>query len=471
MKILLTGANGYIGRRLKHKLIQNSDLHIKILVRNKNSISSNLKNIEMIEGSTFDETSLFEALSGVDVAFYLIHSLGSKNYEELDRISAQNFLNAAIKCNVKRIIYLGGLGEKSTASLHLKSRMETGEILSSRPQEIQTIWFRAGVIIGSGSASFEIIRNLTQKLPIMLTPKWVCTMAQPIGVDDVIEYLSQSTTIQYEKNLVVDIGSEKMNYKNMMIQTAEVMGLKRYLIPVPVLSPKLSSYWLTLFTPVPFNVSSSLIEGLKSEVIIQNDNAKTFFDIQPQDFQSSVKKALQEIEQNQVVSRWSDSSGDIWEKDHSKDIANAVFIDRQVRDISDFDATKIYQSFMCIGGKNGWLAYDWLWEVRGLIDKIFGGFGTNRGRRDDCDLRIGDSLDFWKVVDVVPNKRLLLFAQMKLPGRAWLEFIIEDGKLIQSAYFYPYGILGIIYWYSLIPLHWLIFGNMVDAIIKNSENF
>ena len=471
MKILLTGANGYIGRRLKHKLMQNSDLHIKILVRNKNSISSNLKNIEMVEGSTFDETSLFEALSGVDVAFYLIHSLGSKNYEELDRISAQNFLNAAIKCNVKRIIYLGGLGEKSTASLHLKSRMETGEILSSRPQEIQTIWFRAGVIIGSGSASFEIIRNLTQKLPIMLTPKWVCTMAQPIGVDDVIEYLSQSTTIQYEKNLVVDIGSEKMNYKNMMIQTAEVMGLKRYLIPVPVLSPKLSSYWLTLFTPVPFNVSSSLIEGLKSEVIIQNDNAKKFFDIQPQDFQSSVKKALQEIEQNQVISRWSDSSGDIWEKDHSKDIANAVFIDRQFRDISDFDATKIYQSFMCIGGKNGWLAYDWLWEIRGLIDKIFGGFGTNRGRRDACDLRIGDSLDFWKVVDVVPNKRLLLFAQMKLPGRAWLEFIIEDGKLIQSAYFYPYGILGIIYWYSLIPLHWLIFGNMVDAIIKNSENF
>ena len=180
---------------------------------------------------------------------------------------------------------------------------------------------------------------------------------------------------------------------------------------------------------------------------------------------------MQEIEQNQVISRWSDSSGDIWEKDHSKDIANAVFIDRQVRDISDFDVTKIYQSFMCIGGKNGWLAYDWLWEIRGLIDKIFGGFGTNRGRRDDCDLRIGDSLDFWKVVDVVPNKRLLLFAQMKLPGRAWLEFIIEDGKLIQSAYFYPHGILGIIYWYSLIPLHWLIFGNMVDAIIKNSENF
>ena len=471
MKILLTGANGYIGRRLKHKLIQNSDLHIKILVRNKNSISSNLKNIEMVEGSTFDETSLFEALSGVDIAFYLIHSLGSKNYEELDRISAQNFLNAAIKCNVKRIIYLGGLGEKSTASLHLKSRMETGEILSSRPKEIQTIWFRAGVIIGSGSASFEIIRNLTQKLPIMLTPKWVCTMAQPIGVDDVIEYLSQAATIKYEKNLIVDIGSEKLNYKNMMIQTAKIMGLKRYLIPVPVLSPKISSYWLTLFTPVPFNVSSSLIEGLKSEVITQNDNAKKFFDIKPQNFEISVKKALHEIEQNQVISRWSDSSGDIWEKDHSNDIANAVFIDRQIRDISNFEANKIYQSFMCIGGKNGWLAYDWLWEIRGLIDKIFGGFGINRGRRDECDLRIGDSLDFWKVVDVESNKRLLLFAQMKLPGRAWLEFIIEDGKLIQSAYFYPNGILGIIYWYSLIPLHWLIFGSMIDAIIKNSENF
>lgn len=470
MKILLTGANGYIGRRLKHKLIKNPDLHLKILVRNKQSMSQNLANVEMIEGSTFDETSLFEALSGVDVAFYLIHSLGSKNYEELDRISAQNFLNMAIKCNVKKIIYLGGLGEKSTASLHLKSRMETGEILSSRPKEIQTIWFRAGVIIGSGSASFEIIRNLAQKLPVMITPKWVCTMAQPIGVDDVIEYLSQATSLDYPDNLIVDIGSEKMNYKNMMLQTAQAMGLRRYLIPVPVLSPRLSSYWLTIFTPVPFNVSSSLVEGLKSEVIIQNDNAKKFFDIVPQDFQSAVSQALKEIEQNQVISRWSDSSGDIWEKDHSKDIANAVFIDRQVRDISGYEISKIYNSFMCIGGENGWFAYDWLWGLRGIIDKVFGGFGTNRGRRDACDLRIGDSLDFWKVVDVVPNKRLLLFAQMKLPGRAWLEFMIEDGKLIQSAYFYPSGILGRLYWYSLIPLHWLIFGDMADAIVENAKN-
>ncbi|MDD3856281.1 SDR family oxidoreductase [Sulfurimonas sp.] len=470
MKVLLTGANGYIGRRLKHKLLDDKNIDLRVMVRDKSSLSSNLANIEIVEGSTFDIDSLKNALNGVDVAYYLVHSLTSKDYEQKDRLSAQNFLQTAVACGVKKIIYLGGLGQKETASTHLKSRIETGEILSSNSEDIQTIWFRAGVIIGSGSASFEIIRNIIQKLPIMITPKWVETLAQPIGVDDVIEYLHQGLYLSYDKNLVVDIGAQQMSYRDMMLKTAQIMGLKRYLFPVPFLSPKISSYWLAIFTPVPYNIASSLIDGLKSEVIVQNQNAIKYFNIVPKSFNDAVFQALHEIETNQVLSRWSDSFGDVWEKDHVKDIANAVFVDRQVRDISYIDSSKIFESFMCIGGENGWFGYDFLWEIRGFIDKLFGGYGTNRGRRDSCSLRIGDGVDFWKVVDVVQNRRLLLYAQMKLPGKAWLEFIIEDNKLIQSAYFYPNGIIGRLYWYALTPAHFLIFSNMIDNIIKRSNS-
>ncbi|QOG11447.1 SDR family oxidoreductase [Arcobacter sp. FWKO B] len=471
MKVLLTGANGYIGRRLKHRLLQDSEVSLRVMVRNKDSLNKTISNdIEIVEGSTFDIDSLKKALDGVHTVYYLIHSLASKDYEQKDRISAQNFIETAIECGVKRVIYLGGLGQKDSASTHLRSRIETGEILSSYSDKIQTIWFRAGVIIGSGSASFEIIRNLVQKLPVMITPKWVDTMAQPIGVDDVIEYLYNGINLQYTQNLVVDIGSQQMSYGDMMKNTAKSMGLKRYLIPVSFMTPKISSYWLTLFTPVPYSVASSLIEGLKSEVIVQNDNAKKFFDIKPKTFAQSVDQAIKEIENNQVISRWSDSFGDVWEKDHTKDIANAVFIDRQIRDIKNLDKQKVFESFMCIGGQNGWFGYDWLWSLRGVIDKFIGGYGLNRGRRDSCSVRIGDSIDFWKVADVVENKRLLLFAQMKLPGNAWLEFVIEDDKLIQSAYFYPKGLWGRLYWYLLIPIHWLIFGNMIENIIKKATN-
>jgi len=469
MKVLLSGANGYIGRRLKHKLLEDSNIELKVLVRNKKYISPTIKNIEIIEGSTFDIPSLELALRGVDVAYYLIHSLALKDYEEKDRLSAKNFIDVAISCGVKRVIYLGGLGEKNTASTHLKSRIETGEILSANSEKINTIWFRAGVIIGSGSASFEIIRNIVQKLPIMITPKWVETKAQPIGVDDVVEYLYQGIYLENKDNLIVDIGTEQMSYKDMILKMGEVMGLKRYLFPVPFLSPKISSYWLTIFTPVPYNIASSLIDGLKSEVIVQNANSSKYFHFTPKSYKDAVNKALMEIEANQVISRWSDSYGDIWEKEHTKDIANAIFIDRKIVDLKGIDEQKVFESFMCIGGDNGWFGYDFLWNLRGLIDKLFGGYGINRGRRDSCSLRIGDGVDFWKVADVIENKRLLLFAQMKLPGKAWLEFVIEDNKLIQSAYFYPNGLWGRVYWYSLIPLHWLIFRNMIDTIIKQAK--
>lgn len=472
MKVLLTGSTGYIGRRLKEKLIEKKDLDLRLYARNEKSFSlKTTSNVEIVLGDTFNKDQLREALKDVHTAYYLVHSLSSKDYKDLDKISAQNFIDIAHECGVKRVIYLGGLGVKNeNTSEHLLSRIETGEILSSN-KNVQTIWIRAGVIIGSGSTSFEIIRNLTEKLPIMTTPKWVETRAQPIAVDDVIHYLVDSLYLEEKENLVVDIGSEQLKYKEMMLQTAEALGLKRIIIPLPFLSITLSSYWLNLFTPVPFTVAKALIEGLKSEVVIQNDNAKKYFPkIKPLPFLIAVKKAVKEIETNQVISRWSDNSGEIWDKNHTKEISDAIFFDRKEMNIGKLSKENVFKSFTSIGGDNGWFAYDFLWEIRGFIDKMIGGVGLKRGRRDQNKLRVGESLDFWKVVDVKNNERLLLYAQMKVPGKAWLEFKIEDNKLIQSAYFYPKGLLGILYWYGLIPIHYLVFNNMVKSIIKKAAN-
>ena len=471
MKVLLTGANGYIGRRLKQTLLD-ENISLRLLVRNPKSLDSNL-DVEVVQGDTFDMASLEVALNGIDVAYYLIHSLQDKNYKELDKKSAQNFLDAAIKQGVKRIIYLGGLGIKEEASEHLLSRIETGEILSSNPGKIETIWIRAGVIIGSGSASFEIIRHLTEKLPIMVTPKWVKTLAQPIGVDDVIAYLNASKDLRTDGNLVVDIGSEKMTYKEMMLTCANALGLRRWIFPLPVLTINLSSYWLNLFTPVPYTVARSLIEGLSSEVVVQNDNAKRYFShIHPMGFQEAVQKAIQEMEENQVFSRWSDagSGQDRWEKQHKGDPSSAVLMDRQSMKLDGIPKETVYRTFCSIGGKEGWFGYDWLWEIRGWLDKMIGGAGLNRGRRDSQHLRIGESVDFWRVEDLSVNERLLLYAQMKVPGKAWLEFKITGDELVQTAYFYPRGLLGRLYWYILTPVHYLVFGNMIRSIVKKARN-
>jgi len=472
VKVLLTGANGYIGRRLKHSLSQ-EDIALRLLVRNPKSVDPDVHGyVEVIQGDTFDVSSLERALKGVDVAYYLIHSLQQENYKELDKKSAQNFLDAAIKQGVKRIIYLGGLGIKEHASEHLVSRIETGEILSSKPEQIQTLWLRAGVIIGSGSSSFEIIRHLTEKLPVMVTPKWVKTLAQPIGVDDVIHYLNAAKDLEVSTNLTIDIGSQKMTYKEMMLGCAHALGLKRWIFPLPFLTIKLSSYWLNLFTPVPYNVAKSLIEGLSSEVVIQNNNAVHYFPhIHPVSFQTAVKKAIKEMEENQIFSRWSDAGGGIylWEKQYKDDPSSAILMDRQSLKLTHVSKEAIYHTFCSVGGKEGWFGYDWLWEIRGWIDKMIGGAGLNRGRRDKHQLRVGESVDFWRVEDLTPNERLLLHAQMKVPGKAWLEFKINEDKLLQTAYFYPRGLWGRIYWFILIPVHYLVFRNMIKSVLKKAQ--
>lgn len=297
MNILLTGATGYIGSQLMEKLLQDKNVRLRLFVRNAGKVKESVgSGVEVYEGSTFDKDSLRKALEGVDVAYYLIHSMGAKgDFEELDRISAENFQEACIAAGVKRIIYLGGLGQKETASRHLLSRIETGEILSRQPARIQTIWFRAGIIIGSGSASFKIIRSLVQKLPLMITPRWVHTKTQPIAVQDVLDYLFLAKDMKIQRNLMVDVGSEQMSFKEMLERAARVMGLRRLLIPVPVLSTRLSSYWLILFSPVSYRIARALVDGLKSETIIQNDNARNYFPrVSPLSYEKAIEAALSE---------------------------------------------------------------------------------------------------------------------------------------------------------------------------------
>lgn len=471
MNILLTGATGYIGRRLMQRLLEDSTVRLRLLVRNVRKMGTTPPGAEVVEGDTFNKEALKKALHGVDVAYYLVHSMGAGgHFDELDRVSAGNFRDACIEAGVKRMIYLGGLGTRETASRHLLSRIETGETLSSRPDSIQTIWLRAGIIIGSGSASFEILRNLVQKLPLMVTPRWVKTRTQPVAVRNVLEYLDQARSLDVEGDLIVDIGAEAMSFREMMQRTAKVMGLRRAMIAVPVLSPKLSSYWLVLFTPVPFSVASALIEGLKSETVLLNDHAARFFPgITPISFEEAVQRAIAAIEKSQLISRWCDSSaGEVCDISPVEEIADALYHFERTYRFSGIPAEKVFRSVMSIGGKTGWFTYDLLWRIRGIIDKLLGGYGISRGRRDDTELRVGDKLDFWTVVDVRKDRRLLLEAQMKLPGKAWLEFRLEGDRLIQTAYYYPKGLLGRLYWYLTWPFHLVVFPDLVKNIIRRA---
>ena len=432
--ILLTGATGYIGRRLERALRARQDLHLRLLVRNARKLTARTRlHCEVIEGDSFDPAVLERALHGVDAAYYLIHSMGTgRDFSQLDRTSAENFRSAAIAQGVRTIIYLGGLGLRDSASEHLASRMETGEILSSQPDRIRTLWFRAGVIIGAGSTSFEIIRHLVEKLPLMITPRWVKTLTQPIGVGDVIAYLVAALDLAPAGNLVIDIGAAPMRFLDMLRQTAAAMGLSRLIVPVPLLSPRLSSYWLTLLTPVP-------------------------------------SKAMAELEHDLVISRWCDSSaGAVCDIPEEPNPGGAIFRDERRVAFAPIPADRVFRAILGLGGENGWFNYNILWRLRGLMDKLAGGYGLNRGRRAEQTLRVGDALDFWKVADIVPGKRLLLLAQMKLPGKAWLEFDLQCEELRQTAHFLPHGLAGRLYWYAVLPFHHFVFDDLCRGIIRKA---
>ena len=470
MKILLTGSTGYIGKRLLPVLVKDGH-EVICCVRDKerfNPPETLVGKISVIEVDLLDKQSLHRIPKDIDGAYYLVHSMSSSSdYLELEKKSATNFRLALEKTEVKQVIYLSGIVNESELSEHLKSRKNVEEELKKGSYNLTTL--RAGIIIGSGSASFEIIRDLVEKLPIMITPKWLATKCQPIGIADVILFLSKSLfhTETYNQNFDIG-GPDVLSYKDMLLNFATIRNLKRRIFIVPVMTPKLSSYWLYFVTSTSYKLASSLVDSMKVEVICRNNRLNSILDITPLSYEDSLKNAFTKIESNQIISSWKDayvSSGmDINISDFISVPTFGCFKD--IRRKKYKNRKNCVDKIWSIGGSNGWYYGNWLWKLRGFIDKLFGGVGLRRGRTNLNSINAGDVLDFWRVLYADKNEgRLLLFAEMKLPGEAWLEFKIDSGELVQTATFRPLGLLGRAYWFSVLPFHGFIFSGMLKKLV------
>lgn len=470
--VLVAGASGYVGGRLARALAERGE-RVRCLARRPEYLQARAPSgTEVVAGDCLDIASLDGPLAGVDVAYYLVHSMGADgDFSERDRQAAWNFADAARRAGVKRIVYLGGLGgaNDGAASLssHLRSRQETGEQL--RSGGVPVVEFRASVILGSGSLSFELIRALVERLPVMICPRWVATVAQPIAIEDVIAYLMAALDLpDGDSSRTFEIGgADVVSYGEIMRAYARRRGLRRLFISVPVLTPRLSSLWLGLVTPVYARVGRHLIEGVRNPTVVTDDMALRTFAIRPLGLDDSLRRALEHEDREFAETRWSDSLS------ASRGIApygglrrGSRFVYSLTRDVAaSTDAA--FVPIRRIGGQNGWYALGWLWRVRGFVDLLCGGVGVRRGRRDPEMLRAGDALDFWRV-ESVESRRLRLRAEMKLPGRAWLEFEVTPrpggSRIRQTATFDPAGLAGLAYWYALYPIHIALFHRMLAAI-------
>lgn len=476
--VLVTGATGYVGGRLVPRLLENG-YRVRVLVRDPRRLQGRpwLEAVEVVQGDVLDPETLPAALQDVQTAYYLIHSMeGKADFVERDRNGGRHFGLAAKAANVERIIYLGGLGNpEDELSKHLRSRQLSGDAL--RQGGVPVTEFRAAIIVGSGSISFEMIRYLTERIPMMICPRWVFTHIQPIAIHDVLTYLLAA--IQYPESSaeVIEIGgADVLTYGEMMLGYAAERGLKRRLIAVPVLTPHLSSYWVHWMTPIPAPIARPLIEGLRNEVVVRNDNARRIFpDIHPMGYQEAVHLALNKLDNGEVETIWSDalisSRGDVPPVYLAHE--QGLIIERREIEVKA-PPEAVYRLFSGLGGKRGWLALNAAWQLRGALDRLLGGVGMRRGRRSANEVRVGDAIDFWRVEAIEPNHLLRLRAEMKVPGRAWLQFESRPQsngrtKLVQTAFFEPKGLMGLLYWYLLYPIHAWIFGAMVHEIARQTE--
>ncbi len=469
-RILLAGATGYVGGRLLEALEQEGRT-VRCLARRPEQLRARVRpGTEVVAGDVQDPASLAAALAGVDCAVYLVHSMESAgSFEEADRIGARNFAAAARAAGVRRLIYLGGLGGGDDLSSHLHSRHEVGRIL--RESGVPTIELRAAIILGSGSASFEMIRALVETLPVMITPRWVATPTQPIGIEDVIAYLREALDLPGEESAVYEIGGpDRVSYGELMREYARQRGLRRSFISVPVLTPRLSSLWLGLVTPVYARVGRAMVDGLKNETIVRDDLALRTFRVRPLGMRQAMARALANEDREFAATRWSDALSVAGRKaSWGGRQFGARLVDVRRIEVACPPA-QAFRPIRRIGGDTGWYYAGFLWRLRGIVDLIAGGPGLRRGRRDPEQVRPGDTLDFWRVESVEPDRLLRLAAEMRMPGRAWLQFEVEphgDRSIIhQTAIFDPAGLLGKLYWYSLWPLHQYLFGGMIRALAR-----
>jgi uncharacterized protein YbjT (DUF2867 family) len=475
--VLVSGATGYVGGRLVPALLA-AGYPVRVMVRDAGRLARRpwLDQVEVVEADVLQPGTLRPALAGVRAAYYLIHSMrGGESFHERDHQAALDFGQAARQAGVERILYLGGLGDPDAdLSQHLRSRQETGIALTQAGVPVTE--FRAAIVVGAGSLSFELIRDLTERLPAMICPRWVYTRVQPIAVDDVLAYLVAALETPGSVGKVIEIGgADVTTYGGMMLGYAEARGLRRYLVPVPVLTPRLSSYWVHLVTPIPSDIAQPLIEGLRNEVVVRDDSARQLFpSIRPMSYPEALRAALANLEHGQVDTTWMDSLASSLGDLPPVVLASrdGMILERRQRQVGASPATA-FAIFTRLGGDRGWPALDWAWRLRGAIDRVVGGVDMRRGRRHPDQLRVGDALDFWRVEAVEPDRLLRLRAEMKVPGRAWLQFDVEPkgqgAILVQTALFAPRGLFGLIYWYGLYPIHSLIFSRMIDAIRRQAE--
>jgi len=472
MKILLTGVTGYIGKRLLPVLLKDGH-EVVCVVRDKkrfNSVAYPSKSLSAIEANFLDPASLEKIPADIDVAYYLIHSMSATvtDFERLERECALNFRDRLNKTNARQVVYLSGIVNEDKLSDHLRSRKGVEEILGSGHYALTTL--RAGIIVGSGSASFEIIRDLVEKLPLMVAPKWIMTRSQPIAVSNVIQFLKGVLQMEDAFDKSFDIGGpEILTYKEMLLQYAKIRRLRRTIINVPVMTPRLSSYWLYFVTSTSYKLAVNLVDSMKVEIICRENDLHKKLGIKLLNYREAVTQAFDVIAQQEVLSSWTDAlTKHALENGLSKLMTvpeHGCFKDIRRHPVSDAEKTK--QKIWAIGGENGWYYANWLWNLRGLLDKMSGGVGLRRGRKNKDNINAGESLDFWRVLYASrEEQRLLLYAEMKLPGEAWLEFAIHDNMLTQTATFRPRGLWGRMYWFMVLPFHHIIFKGMVKRIAQ-----
>ncbi len=479
--ILVTGATGYVGGRLVPRLLERG-YRIRCLVRDPARLqgTSWARSVEVVKGDVLDAETLPPAMEGVDVAYYLLHAMqAGDDFESRDLQAAGNFGTAAREAGVARILYLGGLEpSEGEASDHLQSRLETGDELRRVGPPVTE--FRAAVIVGSGSASFELVRHLTERVPLMVTPRWVRTRTQPIAIRDVLTYLLDALDIPETEGRVIEIGGpEVLTYGDMFLRYARVRGLRRVLLPVPLLTPRLSSLWAGLVTPVSSSIAKPLIRGLKNEVVVTDPSGMALFDVEPISYDEAVSLALDRFQSGSVETIWhgalSSSQRTLAEPIPEQD--EGLVIDKREA-LANASPESVFTVALSIGGETGWLYANRIWKLRGALDALAGGPGLRRGRRNSSTIREGEALDFWRVERIVQNRLLRLRAEMKVPGRAWLEFRIEPvssdpesprTRIVQTAYFEPKGLLGLSYWYALAPIHPAIFRGMVRRLAHQAE--
>ncbi len=469
MRILVTGATGYIGSRLVPEL-EALGHQVRCLARDPKKLESRgLRNVEIVKGDVLEPATLLTALAGMQAAYYLVHSMNGSGggFAEKDRIAARNFAQAAADCGVSRIFYLGGLGDGTGLSEHLRSRQESGEIL--RQGSVPVTELRAAIIVGSGSASFEIIRDLARKLPFMICPRWVSSRCEPIAIRDVLAYLTGVLDEPRTTGRVLEIGGGEIHtYKDLMKICAEVMGRRVWILTVPFLTPRLSAYWLNLVTAVPMSIAYPLVEGLRNDVVCKDHTIRALIPRDLLPYREAVSRSLAREQQAVVPSRWTEASTEAAAEPWNEQAC--LLSDRRVIETS-LSEEELFSRVRRIGGETGWYYANVLWHVRGAMDRIAGGVGMRRGRRDPVALRVGDAVDFWRVERFEDGRLLGLRAEMKVPGQARLTFKVSPrpgggSTLTQLAEFHPSGLLGRAYWYALVPIHALVFEGMARGIAK-----